>query len=642
MNRRQKIIVSVVGITIVLLALLGLTYAYYLTRIQGNTNTNSISITTANLKLVYNDGTGDIITSDSPIEPGKFSATKTFSVTNSGNSTIDDYAVVIENFSVVYASDSNLSDGTSVSEGDVTSLVYPEDMQLVITCESSVENKVCNGMDGYLPQTDDALFSNSIEVDETQTYTATLTYVDSGIDQSADMNKRINGKFNIMNTIDTIDITGTVASYEEGDYVQTNSTPKVSKIHNINGEYVYKILGLEVGTHRIRVFDKTGTTTKLDKTITIQKGEAASIVDNVITITDFSRTLRLDITGDDINITDIESTTLNPLINGSIAAKIVENAKNNSNGTTYNQLLTTPAQEVSLKNESTLGVTLDDLGTSYYFRGAVTNNYLQFNNMCWRIVRIEGDGAIKITLAGTGSCEETTTSSGMVTDSDGIAYYEIINNYELLSNNPLTTWLNDNFITNVQNTYLKNDTWCLGDSDDYKYDSNGNLIPTGGTYVDEDEDGYYMDLTYKVNGEYYTNVYTPTTKRLLGLGIDKYATFKCSSEENSFNSLIGMLTADEIVYAGGKYETSNKSFYLYDNAKRLNLTLSNYGFADFGYSVYLLGGAGNLGNIQKWISDSERNGSGNDKINIRPTITLKPAIKYISGNGTQSSPYVIK
>ena len=48
MNKRNKIIISITGIVVVLLALLGLTYAYYLTRIEGNTNTNSISVTTAN------------------------------------------------------------------------------------------------------------------------------------------------------------------------------------------------------------------------------------------------------------------------------------------------------------------------------------------------------------------------------------------------------------------------------------------------------------------------------------------------------------------------------------------------------------------------------------------------------------------
>ena len=41
----------------ILLILLGLTYAYFLTRIQGNVNNKSISVTIAELKLVYVDGT---------------------------------------------------------------------------------------------------------------------------------------------------------------------------------------------------------------------------------------------------------------------------------------------------------------------------------------------------------------------------------------------------------------------------------------------------------------------------------------------------------------------------------------------------------------------------------------------------------
>ena len=55
MSRRNKIIVSAVGIFIILLALVGITYGYFLTKISGNTNDNSIYITTANLRLVYDD-----------------------------------------------------------------------------------------------------------------------------------------------------------------------------------------------------------------------------------------------------------------------------------------------------------------------------------------------------------------------------------------------------------------------------------------------------------------------------------------------------------------------------------------------------------------------------------------------------------
>ena len=48
--------------------------------------------------------------------------------------------------------------------------------------------------------------------------------------------------------------------------------------------------------------------------------------------------------------------------------------------------------------EALLASTEDDYGTSYYFRGAVKNNYVEFANKCWRIVRVGGDGSVKLIL----------------------------------------------------------------------------------------------------------------------------------------------------------------------------------------------------------------------------------------------------
>ena len=42
----------------------------------------------------------------------------------------------------------------------------------------------------------------------------------------------------------------------------------------------------------------------------------------------------------------------------------------------------------------------DDDGTSYYFRGEVDNNYVSFANKLWRVVRINGDGTIRVVLDG--------------------------------------------------------------------------------------------------------------------------------------------------------------------------------------------------------------------------------------------------
>ena len=60
--------------------------------------------------------------------------------------------------------------------------------------------------------------------------------------------------------------------------------------------------------------------------------------------------------------------------------------------------ITTPGAAISTADEALLASTEDDYGTSYYFRGAVKNNYVEFANKCWRIVRVGGDGSVKLIL----------------------------------------------------------------------------------------------------------------------------------------------------------------------------------------------------------------------------------------------------
>ena len=45
-------------------------------------------------------------------------------------------------------------------------------------------------------------------------------------------------------------------------------------------------------------------------------------------------------------------------------------------------------------NASLLCEAEDDLGTTDYYRGNVTNNYVSFAGFIWRIVRIHGDGTM--------------------------------------------------------------------------------------------------------------------------------------------------------------------------------------------------------------------------------------------------------
>ena len=95
MNKRNKIIISIVGITIVLLALLGITYAYYLTRIEGNTNSNSISVTTADLKVSYGENSSEVIVKENAL-PGEMLAEKSFTITNDGTGSAE-FSIILDN-----------------------------------------------------------------------------------------------------------------------------------------------------------------------------------------------------------------------------------------------------------------------------------------------------------------------------------------------------------------------------------------------------------------------------------------------------------------------------------------------------------------------------------------------------------------
>ena len=268
MSKKGKIIVSISGIVLVSLILIGLTYAYFLTKITGNTNEKSISVTTADLKLVYGDGNGLIEANN--IMPGTTLTKKTFTVKNEGNAKVDNYAVYLEEL--------------------VNELTRVDDMVYTLTCTSDRESKTCKGVnETTFPKLAGVIVTNSIEVGETQSYELTITYKEMNVDQSDDMNKIVSAKVQIYNLNDIVDITGTVTNANEGDYVELHSNPKKSQI--VNSKYL--IAAVEPNNHTIYVKNKNGTV-KGNKEITIKKGSAPSIEGSVITVTSNIKKLDID------------------------------------------------------------------------------------------------------------------------------------------------------------------------------------------------------------------------------------------------------------------------------------------------------------------------------------------------------------
>lgn len=186
MDKKNKLVVSITGIVLVLLILVGLTYGYYLTRISGNTSDKSISIDMANLELTYSDGNG-LIEAKSII-PGETIATKTFTVKNTGNAKVSNYVVYLD--SVV----NNFKD--------------KNDLKLTLTCTSDIGN--CNGTNITYPSTNTMLVTNDIEEKETQSYELKVEFIETNDDQSDNMNKEMSGNILIKdikglnNTLDNI------------------------------------------------------------------------------------------------------------------------------------------------------------------------------------------------------------------------------------------------------------------------------------------------------------------------------------------------------------------------------------------------------------------------------------------------------
>ena len=95
----------------------------------------------------------------------------------------------------------------------------------------------------------------------------------------------------------------------------------------------------------------------------------------------------------------------------------------------------------------------DDDGTSYYYRGAVRNNYVSFAGFIWRIIRRNGDGSIRLIYSG-----KTTSDTGTAVTIGNSQYnnkywdpayvgYKYNEKFSLHENNEATGY---NWFTNTQ------------------------------------------------------------------------------------------------------------------------------------------------------------------------------------------------
>ena len=307
-------------------------------------------------------------------------------------------------------------------------------------------------------------------------------------------------------------------------------------------------------------------------------------------------------------------------------------------------------QITSNKNttEALLASTEDDYGTSYYFRGAVTNNYVEFANKCWRIVRVGGDGSVKLILhndntAGAANpCSSannstsaafarysgTTYKSGFNTNYDDNAYVGFM--YGAVgASDYATTHANTNNSTILTNL----ETWYTNNLKDYADKIADTVWCNDKTNV---TDTTFNPWNWRnVNGlGYGTNVtYYGATQRLVSRNNSAGGTgpsLKCNGELSKITSKVGLITADEIAFSGLIFGNYNHSTYLQEN------TGTNWWWS---LSPYYFNG----NNAYVWFVFSGRlNGNSvNADYGVRPVISLISSTN-VTGDGTSENPFIVE
>ena len=329
------------------------------------------------------------------------------------------------------------------------------------------------------------------------------------------------------------------------------------------------------------------------------------------------------------------------LINNGNGATTVEEAKTYIEGRTTS---TTPNfANTATTNEGMYAAADDYTATtgmkSYYFRGAVDNNWVKFGkdstgkDIYWRIIRINGDGSIRMIYSGTTAPTESTkvVMTGTGTQINATSYmfnssrdkseyvgymYTLGEQHGTSTNSTIKTTIDNWYKTTTLETDLK--TKSLVADQIFCNDRSPSSTQTAawtstGTY----NYGAYGRLSSNK-----TPILTCPTAS------DKF-TVNTSNGNGALTYPVGLITADEVAMAGGVFDSNNSSHYLYTNQIYWSGSPSFFnGNNAFAVAFYVY----SSGNFN--ASFVSYNGSA------RPVVSLSSEAR-LSGNGTYSNPYTV-
>ena len=283
----------------------------------------------------------------------------------------------------------------------------------------------------------------------------------------------------------------------------------------------------------------------------------------------------------------------------------------------------------------------DDLGTSYYYRGAVNNNWVKFGkdssgkDIYWRIIRINGDGSIRMIYTGTTDPKNessVTGSNGVYMTGTGTQIGTSVFNSSY--NNP--SYVGYMFTEGQQHgngtsSDIKNtlENWYAGTT------LKDNPLVSQDQIFCNDRSASSTQTATGTNYDYGANgrltLTTKSPQLICPTESDKFTSKESSIGNKALTYPVGLITADEVAMAGGVYGSSNtnRSYYLYTNQSYWSGSPYNF----FSYNSNAYGFSVNSSGSLTYNSVYYTTGA-------RPVVSLSSKAKLL-GNGTYSKPYTV-
>ena len=692
MDKKQKIIVIITIFALVLLGG-GLTFAYF-TSLTSSESGSTIATKGGTMSIKYANGSGNIVLKN--IYPRSSAwVNKTFSVTGNNTTDLNMYygiSLVVDNNNFESYLSYTLTGTNTSNNGN--------------SIPNTTENqKIFDGVETY----DLGVGNFNKATNAVHTYSFKIFFLDTGNDQ----NYAQNANFAAHLVINSINPDGSVAYVGQGKLISMSTeesestTKEFSVLSNenkeekyiatltytntyITGDLTYNLIGTNLTNNGTMIANATN--------VSIPKGSNQVITLGTGLLSDLSNTKH------NYKLTINDNTKKNSFLSKNYNLTPLGINQNfvglleitSDNKTIYSAVIkqgtkdspTTSIGTAATTNEGLIKTT-DDYGTAYYYRGAVENNYVRFAGMCWRIVRTTGNNDVKLVLYNNDSDNCTLTCEGLAYAKYASSYTSSFSDNHAHTSAGYMYGLEDDN-TNTACLFNVNDT-VVNKYSSYKTESA--CVKAGGKWAANQYSVYFSNVKesvalknlntwYKAKLTAYTDkladviwcndksvsstTSTGYTFGIAGRGsnssyslicpndynggkLSKYTVSDTNNGNGDLTYPIGLLTADEIMYAGGVANSNNTSStqYLYTNTGKADLLLTPYQY-DSNYNIdegqaTLHSAATNGNNIYPSIPDTAKAliaFLGVDTY-LRPSIALKGNVG-VSGSGSASDPFVVR